>query len=107
MFHSTHHEAMTMPMTVLAVGLGGFVVNSLAYVVIGGYTQQQKSFLGSHKDGEDIVISPSARRGPHNPKLKCGGPLDVIRDYLGKIVLFKTDFFQMKLECMQLIVLIT
>lgn len=106
MFHSSHHTTMLYEMWVGGVGILGIVINALSWIFIGGiikhfkfefrsmittktmsvigYSYQQQGFLGSHKEGTDMVIAPSARRGPQrDPRIRTPGPVDAFRDFFG------------------------
>lgn len=45
LLHISHQDAMHYPLIVLSIGAGGLLLNGLAYLLIGGYTRNQISFL--------------------------------------------------------------
>lgn len=55
LFHIHHQDAMHYPLYVLITGAIGFVLNGLCYLLIGGYTFHQGSFLHITSNG-DVVL---------------------------------------------------
>lgn len=55
LIHIDHQDAMHAPLAVVVIGALGLVVNGLAYLLIGGYTSHQCSFLHITPTG-DVVL---------------------------------------------------
>lgn len=45
LLHISHQDAMHYPLIVLSIGAGGLLLNGIAYLLIGGFTRNQISFL--------------------------------------------------------------
>lgn len=45
LLHISHQDAMHFPLIVLSIGAGGLVLHGLTYLLIGGFTRNQISFL--------------------------------------------------------------
>lgn len=63
LLHIDHQDAMHYPLIVLLIGVSGLLLNGLAYLVIGGYTRNQITFL---------QVSNRMDNGPR--------PIEIIRD---------------------------
>ncbi|KAL3266787.1 hypothetical protein HHI36_010944 [Cryptolaemus montrouzieri] len=65
--HIDHLHEMHHPISVLCMGVAGFLVNTCCYILIGGYTFHQGSFLYVTKGGEVVLnkVAPtqSVRQG--------------------------------------------
>ncbi|RZF48982.1 hypothetical protein LSTR_LSTR012465 [Laodelphax striatellus] len=59
LIHISHHDEMHHPIPVFCVGLVGILINILCYVMIGGYTYHQGSFLHVTESGEVVLESVS------------------------------------------------
>lgn len=55
LIHIDHQDTMHHPIAVIALGLAGLVLNSICYLLIGGYTYHQGSFLHITSAG-DVVL---------------------------------------------------
>lgn len=55
LLHIDHQDEMHQPLLVLSLGLASVVVNIICYVLIGGYTFHQGSFLFLTESG-DVVL---------------------------------------------------
>lgn len=96
--HIDHQDTMHYPAYVFVVGIFGLVVNAICYLLIGGYTFHQGSFLQITSSGEVVLdrgvtgnaLRSSARRLSKS-KRECKmpasglepkrqGPLEMIRD---------------------------
>lgn len=55
LIHIDHQDAMHLPLPVLMIGAIGLLLNGVAYLLIGGYTNHQSSFLHISPDG-DVVL---------------------------------------------------
>nr|XP_018908053.1 PREDICTED: zinc transporter 1 isoform X1 [Bemisia tabaci] len=99
LIHIGHHDEMHHPIQVLSVGAAGLLLNGICYLLIGGYTFHQGSYLHVTASG-DIVLQkkakksgaegkqPSSRRkfvsaGPIMAPPKRQGPWEVCRDIIG------------------------
>ncbi|XP_068083125.1 uncharacterized protein ZnT77C [Anabrus simplex] len=99
LIHIDHHDEMHHPIPVLVVGVIGLLINGLCYVLIGGYTFHQASFLHVTADGEvvldHVVTQDSVRKGqrrlsaqtrritPPPPSTPRQGPWEMCRDIIG------------------------
>lgn len=67
LIHIDHQDTMHHPMAVIALGLAGLVLNAICYLLIGGYTYHQGSFLHITSAGdvvlERVVSSNGVRSG--------------------------------------------
>lgn len=67
LIHIDHQDTMHQPMAVIALGLAGLVLNAICYVLIGGYTHHQGSFLHITSAGdvvlERVVTDNGVRKG--------------------------------------------
>lgn len=45
LLHISHQDAMHFPLIVMSIGCGGLLLNGLTYLLIGGYTRNQTTFL--------------------------------------------------------------
>ncbi|XP_018560894.1 zinc/cadmium resistance protein [Anoplophora glabripennis] len=65
--HIDHHDASHHPLLVLFIGAIGMVLNGICYLLIGGYTFHQGSFLYVTESGDvvlnKVVVNDSIRRG--------------------------------------------
>jgi len=65
--HIDHHDEMHHPIPVLCIGAVGLILNGICYLVIGGYTFHQGSFLYMTESGcvvlNRVVTNDSVRRG--------------------------------------------
>ncbi|XP_039295298.1 zinc homeostasis factor 1 [Nilaparvata lugens] len=57
LIHISHHDEMHHPIPVFCVGLVGVLINLLCYVMIGGYTYHQGSFLHVTETGDVVLES--------------------------------------------------
>ncbi|XP_054740264.1 proton-coupled zinc antiporter SLC30A1 isoform X3 [Anastrepha obliqua] len=60
--HIDHQDTMHLPVTVMILGFVGLILNGLTYLLIGGYTMHQGSFLHVTPSGDvvlDRVLSTS------------------------------------------------
>lgn len=64
LLHISHQDAMHYPLIVLAIGAGGLLLNLLTYLLIGGYTHNQITFLQ--------VSNRCEKRGPRK--------IEIVRD---------------------------
>lgn len=55
LIHIDHQDTMHHPIAVIVLGLAGLVLNSICYLLIGGYTYHQGSFLHITSAG-DVVL---------------------------------------------------
>uniref|UniRef100_A0A8D8TQA7 Zinc transporter 10 n=1 Tax=Cacopsylla melanoneura TaxID=428564 RepID=A0A8D8TQA7_9HEMI len=91
--HISHHDAMHQPLQVLLVGATGLVLNGFCYLMIGGYTYYQGSFLRVGHSG-DITLSKGMTdmMSTENPmartqfKPKRQGPWEMTRDSIGCVI---------------------
>ncbi|ERL91925.1 zinc homeostasis factor 1 isoform X2 [Dendroctonus ponderosae] len=65
--HIDHQDAMHQPISALCVGVAGLLLNGLCYLLIGGYTYHQGSFLYVTESGDvvlsKVVVIDSATKG--------------------------------------------
>ncbi|KAJ8919610.1 hypothetical protein NQ315_002232 [Exocentrus adspersus] len=65
--HIDHHDASHHPLLVLCVGAIGLVLNGICYLLIGGYTFHQGSFLYVTESGDvvlnKVMVNESIKRG--------------------------------------------
>ncbi|CAD7012285.1 zinc transporter 1 isoform X1 [Ceratitis capitata] len=60
--HIDHQDTMHLPVIVMILGFAGLILNGLTYLLIGGYTMHQGSFLHVTPSGDVVlerVLSPS------------------------------------------------
>nr|XP_023027638.1 zinc homeostasis factor 1 [Leptinotarsa decemlineata] len=55
LIHIDHHDEMHHPIWVLCLGAAGLLMNGICYLLIGGYTYHQESFLYITESG-DVVL---------------------------------------------------
>lgn len=55
LIHIDHQDAMHLPVAVFSLGAGGLILNLFCYLLIGGYTYHQGSFLHITSTG-DVVL---------------------------------------------------
>lgn len=55
LIHIDHQDAAHHPLAVLVIGVVGLLLNGITYLLIGGYTNHQSSFLHITPDG-DVVL---------------------------------------------------
>lgn len=55
LIHIEHQDAMHLPAAVFSLGVGGLILNAFCYLLIGGYTYHQGSFLHITSTG-DVVL---------------------------------------------------
>lgn len=66
LFHIDHNEQMHHPIPVLYLGCAGILLNGLCYLLIGGYTFHQGSFLYVTESGDVVlnrVVIPDVKQG--------------------------------------------
>lgn len=67
LIHIDHQDTMHHPIAVFALGLAGLVLNAICYLLIGGYTYHQGSFLHITSAGdvvlERIITGDGVRNG--------------------------------------------
>lgn len=67
LIHIDHQDTMHHPIAVIALGLAGLVLNAICYLLIGGYTYHQGSFLHITPSGdvvlERVVTGNGVRKG--------------------------------------------
>ncbi|KAJ8941396.1 hypothetical protein NQ314_010396 [Rhamnusium bicolor] len=65
--HIDHHDEMHHPISVLCIGTAGLLLNGVCYLLIGGYTFHQGSFLYVTESGDvilnKVVVNESIQRG--------------------------------------------
>ncbi|KAJ8950881.1 hypothetical protein NQ318_011179 [Aromia moschata] len=65
--HIDHHDEMHHPISVLCIGAAGLLLNGVCYLLIGGYTFHQGSFLYVTESGDvvlnKVVVNESVQRG--------------------------------------------
>lgn len=65
--HIDHQDSMHHPLGVIFLGLAGLVLNGICFLLIGGYTHHQGSFLHITSSGDvvldGVVSSEGLRRG--------------------------------------------
>lgn len=76
LIHIDHQDTMHLPVAVFSLGAGGLVLNLFCYLMIGGYTYHQGSFLHITSTG-DVVLDQMVnddgglvRGGPRSSKMK-------------------------------------
>lgn len=101
--HIGHQDEMHHPLLVLAMGATGLLLNGLCYLLIGGYTFHQASFLQVTPSGDVVLahavtrrsvqqgrrrLSSQARQPPLPPPQQQPrqGPREMCRDTLGSIL---------------------
>lgn len=81
LIHIDHQDTMHHPIAVFALGVGGLILNAFCFLMIGGYTYHQGSFLHITSSGEvvlDHIVSGDGllrgsrrlsrtKRGENNP----------------------------------------
>lgn len=55
LIHIEHQDTMHLPAAVFSLGVGGLILNAFCYLLIGGYTYHQGSFLRITSTG-DVVL---------------------------------------------------
>ncbi|XP_050299318.1 zinc transporter 1 [Anthonomus grandis grandis] len=97
LFHIDHQDAMHHPVSVLCIGSAGLLLNGLCYLLIGGFTFHQGSFLYVTETGDvvlnKIVVNDSVKMGARrlsrtgrifsSPPNKRQGIWEMIRDIIG------------------------
>ncbi|KAJ3643951.1 hypothetical protein Zmor_011164 [Zophobas morio] len=95
--HINHFDEMHHPLSVLFIGAAGLLLNGVCYLLIGGYTFHQGSFLYVTESGDvilDRVVVPDVvkqggrrlsrtRKIPPPPKKQRQGFLEMCRDIIG------------------------
>lgn len=100
LIHIDHSDTMHLPIPVLLIGITGIVLNGICYVLIGGYTYHQGSFLNITSSGEvylaNVITSESVQKGGRRlskskreritsgPPSRSSGLLEVFRDNCSK-----------------------
>ncbi|KAI5703235.1 hypothetical protein M8J75_009322 [Diaphorina citri] len=91
--HISHHDEMHHPLQVLLVGAVGMILNGFCYLMIGGYTYYQGSFLRVGDSGDitldkgitDMMSSDiPTHRGHFKPPRQ--GPWEMTRDVIGCVI---------------------
>jgi zinc transporter 1 len=104
--HIDHFDEMHHPLSVLFIGAAGLLLNGVCYLLIGGYTFHQGSFLYVTESGDvilDRVVVPDlvkqggrrlsrTRTVPPPPKRQRQGFLEMCRDIIGTSSATKTAF---------------
>lgn len=62
LIHIDHQDTMHLPVPVIILGFLGLILNGICYLLIGGYTTNQSSFLHMTSDGDVILNSESIER---------------------------------------------
>lgn len=93
LIHISHHDEMHHPIPVMCLGIVGILINILCYVLIGGYTFHQGSFLNSGDENYNSEIESGVTKSqpeltkPVSPdaisKPKRQGIWQVFRDIVG------------------------
>lgn len=76
LIHIDHQDTMHFPLIVLLIAVAGLVLNGIAYVLIGGYTHSQISFLIAPQVTDE---RPTAMRA----RIRVSKHKEVIRDICG------------------------
>lgn len=102
-FHIGHTDAIHQPLAVLCLGAAGLVLNGICYLLIGGYTFHQGSFLYITKSGDvvlnrivvgDLMVREGSRRLSRTRKIPSSSPaiekerqgfMEMCRDVIGSI----------------------
>nr|CAD7199861.1 unnamed protein product [Timema douglasi] len=91
--HIDHHDEMHHPIPVMCVGAAGILLNGLCYLLIGGYTFRQNSFLHVTPGG-DIALDhvatsdPGTDKHPAKRRAHCGPhrPWEILRDIISSLL---------------------
>lgn len=95
--HIDHQDEMHHPLFVLCIGAAGLILNGICYLLIGGYTFHQGSFLYVTESGDvvlnKVVVNDSVRKGARrlsrtrhifsSPPKKRQGLWEATRDIIG------------------------
>lgn len=63
LIHISHQDTMHYAVAVFIIGIGGLVLNAFCYLLIGGYTHHQSSFLHLTSTGDVVVEQVASRDG--------------------------------------------
>ncbi|XP_055856495.1 zinc transporter 10 [Episyrphus balteatus] len=69
LIHIDHQDSMHLPVPVLILGFVGLILNGICYLIIGGYTMHQGSFLHMTSNGDVILDSEKPNKGD---SAECG-----------------------------------
>ncbi|XP_066244977.1 proton-coupled zinc antiporter SLC30A1 [Euwallacea similis] len=87
--HIDHQDAMHQPVSVLCIGSAGLLLHGLCYLLIGGFTFHQGSFLYVTESG-DVVLNKVVVNGNtkqlHNAMKKRQGLWEMTRDVVGCVL---------------------
>ncbi|XP_066145198.1 proton-coupled zinc antiporter SLC30A1 [Euwallacea fornicatus] len=87
--HIGHQDAMHQPISVLCIGSAGLLLHGLCYLLIGGFTFHQGSFLYVTESG-DVVLNKVVVNGNtkqlHNATKKRQGLWEMTRDVVGCVL---------------------
>lgn len=86
--HIDHQDAMHQPVSVLCIGAAGLLLNGLCYLLIGGFTFHQGSFLYVTESG-DVVLNKVIVNGKSKqiiPSRKRQGLWEMTRDVFGALM---------------------
>lgn len=86
--HIDHQDAMHQPVSVLCIGAAGLLLNGLCYLLIGGFTFHQGSFLYVTESG-DVVLNKVVVNGKSKqiiPSRKRQGLWEMTRDVFGALM---------------------
>lgn len=93
LIHISHHDEMHHPIPVMCLGIVGILINILCYLLIGGYTFHQGSFLNNEDQNIDAEIESGVKQPqseltkPVSPEAisrpKRQGVWQVFRDVVG------------------------
>ncbi|XP_054260021.1 proton-coupled zinc antiporter SLC30A1 [Macrosteles quadrilineatus] len=98
LIHISHHDEMHAPITVLVIGVLSMFLNLLAYLMIGGYTFHQGSFLSAMEAASVESLQNGQGKNPSVKSAKRQGLWGLCRDTVGclvviicAIVVYSTD----------------
>lgn len=91
--HISHHDEMHHPIPVMCLGIVGILINILCYLLIGGYTFHQGSFLNCEDQKNEFELESGVKTPPSElpkpatsvpiSKPKRQGVCQVFRDIVG------------------------
>lgn len=68
--HIDHQDTMHLPAAVLALAVGGLILNVFCYLLIGGYTHHQENFLHMNPTGDVRLDRDEMRRSSRRLSFK-------------------------------------
>lgn len=86
--HIDHQDAMHQPVAVLCIGAAGLLLHGLCYLLIGGFTFHQGSFLYVTESG-DVMLNKVVVNGKSKqitPTRKRQGLWEITRDVIGALL---------------------